>query len=263
MESNAAHPSDTDGTSKPHHVVVVGGGFGGLFATRFLRRAPVHVTLVDRRQPPSLPAAPLSGGHRHPLRGAHRPAHPQRASPSAQRRGRARGGDRLRPGGAYGDRDATRWGALRDPLRQPDRRRRRRPVLLRPRRVLALGARDEDDRRRAGDPGADPRGVRDGGAGGGSGEAARMAHVRGRRGRPDWGGDRRPDRGALEAGPAQGLPHASTHTALACCCSTEARRSSPASAIASPRRRRRSWSALGWRYIQAASSRTSTVTGSR
>jgi NADH:quinone reductase (non-electrogenic) len=31
-----------------HRVVVVGGGFGGLFATRFLKRAPVDVTLVDR-----------------------------------------------------------------------------------------------------------------------------------------------------------------------------------------------------------------------
>ena len=32
----------------PHRVVVVGAGFGGLFATRFLRRAPVEVTLVDQ-----------------------------------------------------------------------------------------------------------------------------------------------------------------------------------------------------------------------
>jgi NADH dehydrogenase len=31
-----------------HRVVVIGAGFGGLFATRFLRRAPVDVTLVDR-----------------------------------------------------------------------------------------------------------------------------------------------------------------------------------------------------------------------
>src|SRR5262249_30180482 len=31
------------------HVVIVGGGFGGLFATRKLRRAPVRITLVDRR----------------------------------------------------------------------------------------------------------------------------------------------------------------------------------------------------------------------
>ena len=29
-------------------VVIVGGGFGGLFAAKFLRRAPVDVTLVDR-----------------------------------------------------------------------------------------------------------------------------------------------------------------------------------------------------------------------
>jgi NADH:ubiquinone reductase (H+-translocating) len=31
------------------HVVIVGGGFGGLYAARALRRAPVRVTLVDRR----------------------------------------------------------------------------------------------------------------------------------------------------------------------------------------------------------------------
>ena len=30
-------------------VVIVGGGFGGLYAARALRRAPVQVTLVDRR----------------------------------------------------------------------------------------------------------------------------------------------------------------------------------------------------------------------
>ena len=36
-------------TSRNHHVVVVGGGFGGLQAVSKLRRAPVEVTLVDRR----------------------------------------------------------------------------------------------------------------------------------------------------------------------------------------------------------------------
>jgi NADH:ubiquinone reductase (H+-translocating) len=35
--------------SREHHVVVVGGGFGGLPAVAKLRRAPVEVTLVDRR----------------------------------------------------------------------------------------------------------------------------------------------------------------------------------------------------------------------
>jgi NADH dehydrogenase len=32
-----------------HHVVIVGGGFGGLNAARALRRAPVRITLLDRR----------------------------------------------------------------------------------------------------------------------------------------------------------------------------------------------------------------------
>lgn len=33
----------------PHQVVIVGGGFGGLYAAKALRRAPVQVTLVDKR----------------------------------------------------------------------------------------------------------------------------------------------------------------------------------------------------------------------
>jgi len=36
------------GERGPRRVVIVGGGFGGLFAARALRRAPVSVTLVDR-----------------------------------------------------------------------------------------------------------------------------------------------------------------------------------------------------------------------
>ena len=32
-----------------HHVVVVGGGFGGLQAVSKLRHLPIEVTLVDRR----------------------------------------------------------------------------------------------------------------------------------------------------------------------------------------------------------------------
>lgn len=36
-------------TDKLHHVVVIGGGFGGLQTARALRKAPVKVTLVDRR----------------------------------------------------------------------------------------------------------------------------------------------------------------------------------------------------------------------
>ncbi|MGH8057792.1 MAG: NAD(P)/FAD-dependent oxidoreductase, partial [Candidatus Entotheonellia bacterium] len=37
----AAHPS--------HHVVIIGGGFGGLYAAKALGHLPVQVTLVDRR----------------------------------------------------------------------------------------------------------------------------------------------------------------------------------------------------------------------
>jgi NADH dehydrogenase len=32
-----------------HHVVIIGGGFGGLYAAKALRRGPVRVTLVDKR----------------------------------------------------------------------------------------------------------------------------------------------------------------------------------------------------------------------
>src|SRR5262249_20036751 len=31
------------------HVVIIGGGFGGLYAARALKRAPVRLTLIDRR----------------------------------------------------------------------------------------------------------------------------------------------------------------------------------------------------------------------
>ncbi len=36
-------------TSDPHRVVIVGGGFAGLHAAKALRRAPVELTLIDRR----------------------------------------------------------------------------------------------------------------------------------------------------------------------------------------------------------------------
>jgi NADH:quinone reductase (non-electrogenic) len=40
--------ANPNGAAARHHVVIVGGGFGGLFAARALARAPVDVTLVDR-----------------------------------------------------------------------------------------------------------------------------------------------------------------------------------------------------------------------
>jgi NADH:ubiquinone reductase (H+-translocating) len=41
--------SEPSGAARPHRVVVVGGGFGGLQAATRLARAPVDLTLVDRR----------------------------------------------------------------------------------------------------------------------------------------------------------------------------------------------------------------------
>src|SRR5829696_7845024 len=35
--------------SSPPHVVIVGGGFGGLYAARRLAEMPVRVTVIDRR----------------------------------------------------------------------------------------------------------------------------------------------------------------------------------------------------------------------
>src|SRR5947209_17949796 len=34
--------------ARPHRVVIVGGGFGGLFAARFLKRDDLQVTLIDQ-----------------------------------------------------------------------------------------------------------------------------------------------------------------------------------------------------------------------
>ena len=41
----SADPATGD---RRHHVVIIGSGFGGLFAARSLRRAPVRITLIDR-----------------------------------------------------------------------------------------------------------------------------------------------------------------------------------------------------------------------
>jgi NADH:ubiquinone reductase (H+-translocating) len=46
--AGASEATTGDAASERHRVVVVGGGFGGLFATRVLKRAPVDVRLVDR-----------------------------------------------------------------------------------------------------------------------------------------------------------------------------------------------------------------------
>lgn len=40
---------DAAKNKSPHHVVIIGGGFGGLYAAKALGNAPVQVTLIDKR----------------------------------------------------------------------------------------------------------------------------------------------------------------------------------------------------------------------
>src|SRR6476661_5877931 len=42
-------PPKRDGDRKMPHVVIIGGGFAGIYAVRDLNRAPVRVTIIDRR----------------------------------------------------------------------------------------------------------------------------------------------------------------------------------------------------------------------
>ena len=81
--------SDVNAATTPqrHQVVVIGSGFGGLFATKALRRADVDVTLISEDHPPPLPAAALPGGDRHPVRGRDRAGDPR--DPAPRRRTRA------------------------------------------------------------------------------------------------------------------------------------------------------------------------------
>ena len=41
--------ADGRALEEPPHVVIIGGGFGGLYAARALRRAPARITVIDRR----------------------------------------------------------------------------------------------------------------------------------------------------------------------------------------------------------------------
>src|SRR5881296_457178 len=49
MELTTPSPNAGKSENKRWHVVIVGGGFGGLRAAQALKSAPVDVTLIDRR----------------------------------------------------------------------------------------------------------------------------------------------------------------------------------------------------------------------
>ena len=90
-------------------------------------------------QPPPVPTAAVPGGDGHALAGADRPAAPSRGTAVQERPRRAGRGDRVRPRPPDRPRHHRRPPpGSGDPLRQPHRRRRRQPVVLRPRRAGPL-----------------------------------------------------------------------------------------------------------------------------
>jgi NADH:ubiquinone reductase (H+-translocating) len=49
QSSQKRQDSEVSSPQHPHHVVIIGGGFGGLYAAKTLAKAPVKVTLIDKR----------------------------------------------------------------------------------------------------------------------------------------------------------------------------------------------------------------------
>ena len=141
-----------------HRVVVIGGGFGGVQAVDKLRRAPVDVTLIDRRnfhlfQPLTYQVATgaLSPGDiAYPLRAIFtRDQNIRVLVAEASRLDLAGRQVHLRSVGGV---PAPELG----PVRHVDRGRRVALLLLRPRRVERARRRGEVARERAGRPGPDP-----------------------------------------------------------------------------------------------------------
>ena len=193
-----------------HRVVIVGAGFGGLFATRFLRHAPVEVTLVDRTnhhlfQPLLYQVATgiLSAGEVAP---------PTRDVLKGDRNVSVELAEviGIDVDFAARNRDPAGRAAADAAVRQPRGGRRRRPVVLRARRVLRVRAGDEDAGRRARSARADLHRVRDGGVGGRRSGPAGVADLRRRRRRPDRRRDLGPDRRAGTTGAEGQLPASST-----------------------------------------------------
>jgi NADH dehydrogenase FAD-containing subunit len=145
-------------TNARHRAVIIGAGFGGLFAARWLRRAPVEVTIVDRTnhhlfQPLLYQVATgvLSEGDIAP---------PIRDVLRKQRNIRVLMGEVTDIDLAARELVLDTGGPDMHSLRQPDSSRGRVAVVLRPRRVRDLRTKPEDDRRRARAARADLRGLR-------------------------------------------------------------------------------------------------------
>ena len=167
-----------------HRVVIVGGGFGGLYAARALRRAPAAVTLIDRQNhhvfSPLLyqvATAQLAPGEI---------AQPLRSLLRNQSNTQVLLGEAVDLDPA-GHTVALADGAI-DPYDSLDRRDRHATQLVRPCGLGTPRTRSQDHRRRPGDPTADPAGLRARRARGRCRGPESVDDIRGRRWRTDRGG---------------------------------------------------------------------------
>ena len=71
-----------------HRVVIVGSGFGGLFAARFLRGATIEVTLIDRTNHHLFQPLLYQVATGHPVGRSDRAGDPRRAAKPQEHRGR-------------------------------------------------------------------------------------------------------------------------------------------------------------------------------
>ena len=188
-----------------HRVVVIGSGFGGLWTTEALAKAPVAVTVISQTshhlfQPLLYQVATgvLSEGEVAP---ATREVLKKQANATVLL-GRVTEIDLDRAHRHL----AQPAGHDRDPVRHPGRGRRRRPVLLRQRPVLRVRPRDEEHRRRPGAARPDLRLVRAGRAVHRPGRDRGVADLRRGRRRPHRRRDGGPDRRAGAPDAAPGLP---------------------------------------------------------
>ncbi len=211
--------SGASGAGAGPRVLVVGGGFGGMMATRLLAHAEVEVTLLDRNTTTLF--APLLYQCATGILSEGEITRPLREVFERSRNVTVLLGDAVTVDASARQLTAARARRVdvRAGVRLLDPGRRDAPVLLRSRRVRRVGAGDEVDRRCA--RGATPdlqrvRVRRD--------AAARsmraVADVRGRRRGSDRGRARGPDPRAGHAHDRQGVsPHRSEPRRV-CCCST-------------------------------------------
>ena len=186
-------------------VVIIGSGFGGLTAAQKLKRADVDIKLIARTthhlfQPLLYQVATgiISEGEIAPA---------TRVILRKQHNAQVLLGDVTH----IDLTDKTVTSELLGhvyitPVRQPDHRGGRRPVLLRQRPFRRVRAGHEVDRRRAGTARPHPRRVRAGRAVQRSGPPGEAADVHGRRRRPDRRGDGRPDRRTRRPHPQGRVP---------------------------------------------------------